>query len=79
VRERLRETLAGVLELAPAEVPEDAAAGTVAGWDSLRHLELMLALEVEYGVSIPAPAMLELVSLEAIEDFLREQGAAPAP
>lgn len=75
MRDRLRNVLAGVLEVRPEEIGSDMAADDVAGWDSLRQLEVMLALELEYGVRIPADAMLELQSVPAIEEFLTEHGA----
>ena len=36
--------------------------------------ELMLALEMEFGVQISSEAMPALLSLDAIEEHLREQG-----
>jgi acyl carrier protein len=61
----------------PAEqIPDDATPESVKGWDSLGHIELMLALEMEFGVPLPTETIIELVSLEAIEGFLRGQEAA---
>lgn len=75
MRDSLRLVLAEIFELDPAEVSEDASTLTLAGWDSLRQLELMLALEQEYGVRISAEALLDLDSVPAIEAYLDEQGA----
>lgn len=75
MHERLQAVLADVLEVDPSEIGPETNAEDVAGWDSLRQLELMLALELEYGVRIPAEAMLELQSVPAIEAFLTEHGA----
>lgn len=68
--------LGEVMEIPPEDVPEDASVENVPGWDSLRQLELMLALEIDFGLRIPAEAMLELQSVAAIEDFLVEHGRA---
>jgi acyl carrier protein len=76
MRDRVRGVIAEVLAVDPATLPDDAAADRVEGWDSLRHLELMLALEREFGVRIPAESFLELASLPAIEDYLRGASAA---
>jgi acyl carrier protein len=76
VRRRLREIAADVFGVPVDELPEDAGADTVAGWDSLHHLELMLAVEMAFGVQISSEAMPGLLSLDAIEEHLREQGAA---
>jgi acyl carrier protein len=74
VQNRIREIAADVFGVPAAELPDDASNETVAGWDSLHHLELMLALEMEFGVQISSEAMPALLSLDAIEEHLREQG-----
>ncbi len=73
---RIREIAADVFGVPVADLPEDASQETVTGWDSLHHLELMLALEMEFGVQISSEAMPELLSIEAIDEYLREQGVA---
>jgi acyl carrier protein len=78
MRERLRDLVADVFGLAPADVPDDASPDTIPAWDSLHHLELMLGLELEFGVKISTQDIPELLSVEAIEAYLREQGVAEA-
>lgn len=73
MRERLKQVMGSVFELDPAEIPDDASGTNVPGWDSLRHLELLLALEAEFGIHIASQEMLELVSLPVIEDFLERR------
>lgn len=76
MRERLKQVMADLFGCSPEEIPDDAAPQTLDGWDSLRQVELMLALEAEFGVRIPTDAMLELVSLERIDDYLCEHAVA---
>jgi acyl carrier protein len=79
MRDRVREVAADVFGLSVAEIPPDASNENLPDWDSLRHLELVLAVETEFGVHVSSEAIPTLLSLEAIEDYLREQGvAAPA-
>jgi len=73
VPQPLREVLAGVFGLSASEIPADASNETIEGWDSLHHLELMMALELEYGVHIPSDLIPVLVSLQSIEAYLGEQ------
>jgi acyl carrier protein len=75
MRDRVREALASVWNLPANEVPADADATSLRGWDSLRHLELMLELEMSFGVRIPADEVPQLTSIAAIEEALREHGA----
>ncbi len=72
MRDRLKRLMAELFECAPEAIPDDASPETLAGWDSLRQVELMLALELEFGVRVPAEQMLELVTLAGIEDYLCE-------
>ena len=76
MRDRVRQTIATVWNVPPDEIPDDADAMSLPGWDSLRHLELMLELEMSFGVRIPADEMPELTSIGAIEEALRDHGAA---
>ena len=73
MRDQIKQLLADVFAIPIEELSDEATIEDVSQWDSLRHLELMLELEMKFGVSIPMAVMLELLSLEAIEDFLRTQ------
>jgi acyl carrier protein len=68
--EQLKNVFAELFDCAPGDIPDDADSTTLAGWDSLRHIELMLALESELGVRIPTESMLELTSLKSIAEYL---------
>lgn len=74
MQKRIREIAADVFGVPAGDLPEDASQENVIGWDSLHHLELMLALEMEFGIAISSEAMPALLSLDAIEEHLREQG-----
>lgn len=78
MHERIRATLADVFACPVADIPEDASTETVADWDSLHHLELMLALEMEFGVTVDTAALAELTSVDAIAEYLGEQGVTTA-
>jgi acyl carrier protein len=75
VRDRIKAVMGSVFECDATDVPDDASPDTLPGWDSLRHLELVLALEGEFGVRVPSDLMLELTSVDAIETFLADAGA----
>jgi len=50
IAERTRTVIAGIFKLSAEAVPPDASADTLENWDSLGHLNLVLALEQEFGV-----------------------------
>ena len=75
MRDRVRQAIADVFSVPAAQIPEDASPETLEGWDSLRHLEIMLELEMQFGVRIPTEEVPELISVDAIEEALRAHGA----
>jgi acyl carrier protein len=76
VREKVKRVMAASFRIPASRIPDDATPQNVAEWDSLGHIELMLALEMEFGVPLPTEAIIALVSLEAIEGFLRDHATA---
>jgi acyl carrier protein len=44
------------------------------GWDSLKHVSLVLAVESEFNLSIDIADSVDLTSYEAFEGFLEEKG-----
>ena len=55
------------LELAFGDLPQ---------WDSMGHMEVMMALEAQFGVEINADTIAALISIPAIIAFLQENGHA---
>jgi citrate synthase len=68
----LEDVIAGALRISSAKVTDALAFNAVPEWDSLAHMELMLALESAYGVSIDEDRMIELISVGAIRRFLKD-------
>ncbi len=75
MRERIRAAMATVFDRPLAEIGEDASPESLEDWDSLHHLELVLELELEFGVRVPAETVPEMLSVDAIEETLRELAA----
>lgn len=71
----LRDILADTLEISPEEVTPSLNTESVETWDSFRHLQLMLAIEGEYGVQFDPQQIPELTSVEKIEQALTAKGA----
>lgn len=72
---RVREVIASVFSLSPDELPARLEPDTVPGWSSLRQVQLMLALEKEFGVEVDPTAIPELVTEAAIISYVRDVAA----
>lgn len=74
--DRLQETMASVLGVPAETLSDDASPETVSDWDSMGHLNLVMALESEFAISLSAEDALEMRDVAAIRRVLRARGVA---
>jgi acyl carrier protein len=74
----LKQVMGTMLGVDPATIGPDASMDTIANWDSLRHMNLVLALEDEFKVTIPDEDAGNITSYKLIklvlEDLLGAKG-----
>jgi acyl carrier protein len=70
VQTRVLELLATVLK---TPVEAGAATQTLPAWDSLRHIEVIFAVEDAFGVQFPEETLGELTSVERVVDAVLAQ------
>jgi acyl carrier protein len=67
VRHRIVAVVGRIFKLPADVVARGVSPESVAGWDSERHVQLVVALEDEFGIMFEAEEVPELTSLEQIE------------
>ena len=72
--ERIRQTLSAVLGLPAEQINDDTSPDNVATWDSVTHLNLVLALEEAFGTSFTPEETLDMTSAKLIRMLLEEKG-----
>jgi acyl carrier protein len=72
VGQRLRELLAYFSGAPEATLRADSTPQNTQGWDSMANLNLMAAVEEEFGVTIATRDVLKLRSLGEIQGFVEE-------
>jgi acyl carrier protein len=72
--EELRQVLTDVLDLDSSAIIETASIDTIKQWDSLKHLNLVLALEERFGVTLTDEQTVHILSYPLIKIALEEQG-----
>ena len=65
-----RQLLAAVLAMEAADIADDAGIGGLAGWDSLAHMRLIMALEVHMGTPLSPGNVVAIGSLQDIATVL---------
>jgi len=66
-RLKLKEVLSAVFEVSVESITEDSSSDIIENWDSLRHLNLIIALEEEFNVVIPDEEVGNMVNFKLIE------------
>lgn len=67
VSERLRNILADILSVPPDQIGFESSPETIASWDSFAHLQVILAIESEFGIRfdpLRAPHLASVASLQ---------------
>ncbi len=60
------------LRVPPDQITPELAFGDLPQWDSMGHMEVMMALEAQFGVEINADTIAALTSIPAICSYLQE-------
>lgn len=68
MEERIYRLVAKVLEIDPARVVPGFSRNHAASWDSLRHIQLVMELERDFGVTFDLDEIPTLTTVEAITD-----------
>ena len=76
--EDLRSDIAGLLEVEPGELPDDATVETVANWDSVVALQIISYIEARLADPLEAEEVERLTSFRAIVDLARARGLLAA-
>lgn len=66
----LRSIMAEVFEIPVDQINESTTMESVDTWDSLRHMELVVAIERRFSVEFEAEEALEMTSIEGIKRIL---------
>jgi len=76
MEDRIYRVISDVMGVPIGEINVESSPDTIAAWESLSHINLVLALEVEFGVSLSPEDVLEMLSVGLIRTILSEKVAA---
>ena len=70
--DKLRQVMSAILRVDPAVLDEGSSMDTIETWDSMRHMQLVLALEDEFHVTIPDEDAANITSYPLVRLVLAE-------
>ena len=71
--ERVRAVVASVLELLEEQLEPASSPDSIETWDSIQHLNMVLALEQEFGVQFTPEEIEQMLSLELMALLVQEK------
>ena len=74
--DRVRSIFSDVFQVPLEEVRAESSPDTIPNWDSLQHLNLVLAIEQEFNVQFSPEEIEQLLSVELVAALLEEKRVA---
>ena len=71
--ERVRRIAANVLELPGSQITAQSSPETIASWDSVQHLNLVLALEQEFGCQFEPEEIDQMNNIDRIHRVVQNK------
>lgn len=71
MEERVKKIMAEILGIEQESINSETTPDTVKEWDSLKHMQLILALEEEFSVEIPDDFIDKMLNIDMIFSVLR--------
>lgn len=72
----LHEVAAEILEVPVSEINDETSPKNTKNWDSLKHINLVLAIEANFGVKFATSEIMLINSLASAKALLGEKGVA---
>ncbi|MBT8447398.1 MAG: acyl carrier protein [Gammaproteobacteria bacterium] len=76
MQDAIKQVMAQILEVEITAIDADSSPESIDSWDSLKHMQLIMALEDEFGIEFPDDAIPELVRFSTIEITLQQLTSA---
>lgn len=72
--DRLYRVLSQVFGVPAGQLSDESSPDTLPHWDSMTHLNMIVALEAEFGISLSPEQAMEMLSVKLIRMILQEAG-----
>lgn len=76
IMDKVRQTISDVFGVAASDLTPDSSPQTVEAWDSMGHLNLVLALEQAFNVQFSPEEIAGMTSVQLVSDTLARKGAS---
>lgn len=71
---KLKKVMAEIFQISISQIDESTTMESIEEWDSLKHMQLVMAIEEKFGIVFETEEMVEITSFAGIKDILRNKG-----
>ena len=72
IESRIKNVISAVFDIPEGQIKDDSSSDTIESWDSIRHMNLIIALEEEFQLQFNDVQTLEIVNYSSIYKILKE-------
>ena len=76
VEDRIRDVMSAVFEISADQIDDYSSMDSIESWDSLRHMNLVTALEEEFDCEFYDSETVELLNFKLILTILNDHGVS---
>ena len=69
----IKNVMSAVFEIPIDEIDDDSSPDNVGAWDSLKHMNLVVALEEEFDIELIDDEIVEMMNLSQIKSIVMEK------
>lgn len=73
LEDRIKNIMSAVFEIPSEEINDKSSPDTIESWDSLKHMNLVVALEEEFEVEFKDDEILEIMNYQLIVEILKNK------
>ena len=75
IEARIKDVMSAVFEVDPDSINEESSQDNIENWESIKTLDLIVALEEEFGVTIPLEEVGNMTNFKYIKLMIEELAA----
>jgi acyl carrier protein len=76
MEERVKKIMADVFLLDVSEITENSSPDSIPQWDSIGHLNLVTAIEEEFGIKIEDEQITQMLNFKLVVEIIKESQQA---
>lgn len=73
LKREIKQLMAAIFEVPEDSVSEDSSPDTIENWDSVSQLNLVAAVESQFGIELTADDAVDMISFSLIFEILKEK------